>query len=95
MSYITKDFPIERLNEIVLKEANAKKPIHQIHKWWARRLGSIFRMIILTTFSPSDISENEFWRKFYHKTDFRGKIILDPFMGGGTTVIEALKLGAR
>jgi len=95
MSYITKDFPIERLNEVALKEANAKKPIYQIHKWWARRLGSIFRMIILTTFLPSDISEYELWRKFYQKMEFPDKIILDPFMGGGTTVVEALKLGCK
>jgi len=95
MSYILKDFPIERLNEIALKEANAKKPIYQIHKWWARRLGSVFRMIILATFLPQDISEAELWRKFYQKTDLGGKIILDPFMGGGTTVVEALKLGCK
>jgi len=95
MSYILKDFPIERLNEIALKEANAKKPIYQIHKWWARRLGSIFRMMILATFLPQDISERELWKKFYQKTDLGGKIILDPFMGGGTTVVEALKLGCK
>jgi len=95
MSYIEKDFPIERLNAIALKEANAKKPIYQIHKWWARRLGSIFRMIILATFLPQDISEDELWQRFYRKTDLGGKIVLDPFMGGGTTVVEALKLGCR
>ncbi len=95
MSYIEKDFPIERLNEIALKEANAKKPVYQIHKWWARRVGSIFRMIILAAFSPKDISEAELWRRFYRKTDLGGKIILDPFMGGGTTVVEALKLGCK
>ena len=95
MSYIEKDFPIERLNEIALKEANAKKPIYQIHKWWARRVGSIFRMIILAAFSPKDISEDELWRRFYRKTDLGGKIILDPFIGGGTTVVEALKLGCK
>jgi adenine-specific DNA methylase len=95
VSYILKDFPIEKLNEIADKEANAKKPIYQIHKWFARRLGSVFRMIILTTFLPQDISETELWRKFYQKTDLGGKIILDPFMGGGTTVIEALKLGCK
>ena len=50
MKYIEKDFPIERLNEIARKEGNAKKPIYQIHKWWARRLGSVFRMILLTSF---------------------------------------------
>ena len=95
MSYVEKDFPMERLNAIALREANAKKPIYQIHKWWARRLGSIFRMIILTSFLPPSISETELWRKFYTNTHFDDKIILDPFMGGGTTVVEALKLGCK
>jgi len=93
-SYIERDFPIEKLNEIALREANAKKPIYQIHKWWARRLGSIFRMILLTTFSPQDMTEVELWRRFYERTNL-GKVILDPFMGGGTTIIEALKLECK
>lgn len=95
MTYIEKDFPIERLNEIALKEANAKKPIYQIHKWWARRLGSVFRMMILTSFLDEDITEDELWRKFYSRVDLGGKIILDPFMGGGTTVVEGLRLGCK
>jgi len=28
-------------------------------------------------------------------TDLQGKIVLDPFMGGGTTVVEALRLGCK
>ena len=41
MKYIEEDFPIEKLNEMASKEAQAKKPIYQIHRWWARRVGSI------------------------------------------------------
>ena len=101
MPYIEKDFPIERLNEIAKKEGNAKKPIYQIHKWWARRLSSVFRSILLTSFLTEDITEDEFWKDyFYKKTDLKevlgySPIVLDPFMGGGTTVIEALRLGAK
>jgi len=101
MKYIEKDFPIDRLNVIAQKEANSKKPIYQIHKWWARRLGSIFRMIILATFLDYDESksleenEEELWEKFYTKTDLGDKIILDPFMGGGTTVVEGIRLGCK
>ena len=101
MKYIEKDFPVDKLNIIAQKEANAKKPIYQIHKWWARRLGSIFRMIILTTFLDYDESksleenEEELWEKFYSKMDLGGKIILDPFMGGGTTVVEGIRLGCK
>jgi len=55
MPYIEHDFPIEDLNRIAQKEGNAKKPIYQMHKWWARRLGSVFRMLILTTFAEDDL----------------------------------------
>lgn len=123
MKYIEKDFPIEKLNEIARKEGNAKKPIYQIHKWWARRLGSVFRMILLTSFIDwgeleiearkrlgfelnSEIEagmdtlvqkkmEDILWEKFYSKNDFDGKVVLDPFMGGGTTIVEALRLGIK
>jgi len=101
MKYIEKDFPIEKLNEIARKEGNAKKPIYQIHKWWARRLGSVFRTILLTSFLPDGITEEEFWENYYYKkTDLKdilgySPIILDPFMGGGTTIVESLRLGIK
>ncbi|MFQ6057113.1 MAG: hypothetical protein ACE5J3_14175 [Methanosarcinales archaeon] len=46
MPYLEKDFPIEKLNEIAKKEGNAKK--------YARRLSSVFRSILLTSFLPDD-----------------------------------------
>lgn len=47
------DFPIEEVNEIAEREAHAKekyRPIYFIHKWWARRLGSVFRTIVFYSF---------------------------------------------
>ncbi len=82
----------EFLNLLAKKEAHSRKPIYRIHKWWARRLSSIFRMIILQTLVPSSTSE-EILKKYYSNCDLGGKIVLDPFMGGGTAVVEALKLG--
>jgi len=104
VSYIEHDFPIEDLNRITQKEGNAKKPIYQMHKWWARRLGSVFRMLILTAFTPDDLERGELWRRFYSRNQLqvtgpdgkaRPPIILDPFMGGGTTIVEALRLGCK
>ncbi|MCL4459197.1 MAG: DUF1156 domain-containing protein [Chloroflexi bacterium] len=106
MRYIERDLPIEGLNAIAEKEGNAKKPIYQIHKWWARRLGSVFRMLILATFTEWDDTlspeENQrrLWNRFYSRNELKNKegkppIILDPFMGGGTTVVEALRLGCK
>jgi putative DNA methylase len=73
------------------KEVN--RPIYHVHKWWANRLGSVFRAIALAgnLDAPADV-----WQAFYHSGHhFPGCIVLDPFMGSGTTVGEALKLGCR
>ena len=58
-------------------------------------MGSVFRMIILSTFGREDESEASVWRKFCGGADLGGKIVLDPFMGGGTTIVEALRLGCK
>jgi putative DNA methylase len=95
MTYIEKDFPSEWLNQIALAEGNSKKPVYQMHKWWARRLGCILRMILLGCFEPSHLSALEIRRHFLSGLDLQGKIVLDPFMGGGTTLVEALRLGCK
>ena len=95
MSFIEQNFPIEYLNPVALSEGNSKKPVYRMHKWWARRLGSVFRTIIISTFSSRDESEISIWNKFCNSTDLQGKIVLDPFMGGGTTIVEALRLGCK
>ncbi|MFA6108246.1 MAG: DNA methyltransferase [Candidatus Latescibacterota bacterium] len=88
-------FPFEHLSDIAELESWRKeinRPIYHIHKWWAQRLGSVFRAIILGAFAPkgSDILE-----MFYQPSRLAGAVIYDPFMGSGTTAGEALKLGAR
>lgn len=95
MPFIERDFPIEEINELAIREANARKPVYLIHKWWARRPGPTFRAIVLATFldeSPMKL--------YYQHVNLKDKlgyepIILDPFMGGGTTVVEAIRLGAK
>ena len=78
-----------------MAEGNAKKPVYRMHKWWARRLGSVFRAIILAAFAPYEEHEVSLWNRFCDGVDLRGKIVLDPFMGGGTSIVEALRLGCR
>lgn len=69
MRYIELDFPVERLNPVALAEGNSKKPIYQMHKWWARRLGSVFRMITLAAFAPPDVPEETLWGWFLAQAD--------------------------
>jgi len=111
---IEKDFPIEHVNEIAEREAHAKekyRPVLFIHKWWARRLGSVFRTIILYTLVDENtkvlddgtgkwrkITKEELenpWLLYLKDVDFGGKVVLDPMMGGGTTVVEALRTGCK
>lgn len=93
-SAIEVDLPVEQLNPVALAEGNSKKPVYQMHKWWARRLGSVFRMLTLAAFTPAR-EVATLWQKFCDGADLQGKIILDPFMGGGTTVVEASRLGCK
>jgi putative DNA methylase len=85
------DFPFEKIDQIAEIESYRKeinRPIYHIHKWWAKRLGSVFRSIV-----SGALTEGE-WKNFYDFQNNSGKIILDPFMGSGTTLGEAAKLGA-
>lgn len=95
MKFIEKSFPVQFLNPVAMAEGNAKKPVYQMHKWWARRLGSVFRMIILSAFINENEMDKDIWYKFCNGANLNGAIVLDPFMGGGTTIVEALRLGCK
>lgn len=89
------DFPIVEISQVAEQESWRKeinRPIYHIHKWWATRLGSVFRGIVLGALSQPG---TDIWAQFYKKHDLVGKVVLDPFMGSGTTLGEAVKLGAK
>ena len=113
---IERKFPISEVNRIAEREAHAKRyyrPVYTMHKWWARRLGSVFRTIALyaltdeetlaraeaevgadlLTFEKSE--EERIWDLYLKDAQVgKGKVVLDPMMGGGTSIVEALRLGA-
>lgn len=64
------------------------RPLIGIHKWFARRPGTLFRNLLLAEFNGLQPTSESYW--LAHK--MRG-IIADPFMGGGTTIFEANRLG--
>jgi putative DNA methylase len=89
----TDAFDIAFLSRLAEKESWRKeihRPIYHVHKWWAKRLGSVFRGILIgCNVDPA----TDIRREFYKARNMRGRIVLDPFMGSGTTVGEAHKLG--
>ncbi|WP_348621540.1 DNA methyltransferase [Paenibacillus polymyxa] len=89
----TDDFPFEFLSSLADKESWRKeiyRPVYHVHKWWAKRLGSVFRGIVLGVLKAPN---TDLRKEFYKKQKFNGKVIYDPFMGSGTTIGESHKLG--
>lgn len=88
-------FPFEHLSDIAELESWRKelnRPVYHLHKWWAQRLGSVFRAMLIGSFAPEG---SDVLRLFYQRLRLSGAVVFDPFMGSGTTVGETLKLGAR
>jgi putative DNA methylase len=89
------NFPLVEISQIAQQESWRKeinRPIYHIHKWWATRLGSVFRGITLGALSKPDTN---IWADFYKTHNLTDKVVLDPFMGSGTTLGESIKLGAK
>jgi putative DNA methylase len=97
------DFPIAQINALSNLEGNAGKPIYQMSKWWARRRSSVFRSMLIAaaTEAPDDpnVAAKRVWEHYYcnHQKagSFKHLKVLDPFMGGGTTLVEGSRLGMQ
>ena len=97
------DFPILPVNQIAAIEGNAGKPIYQVSKWWARRRSSVFRSLLLAASmkAPDDPLEagKSVWDVYYANHQKKGALshikVVDPFMGGGTTIVEGSRLGMQ
>ncbi len=88
---IEKKFDIPFISALALREKQIQqnyRPIIAVHKWFARRPGTLFRGLILSEFADKPL-----WETFYSSNNLSGLTILDPFMGGGTPLLEANRLG--
>jgi putative DNA methylase len=89
----TDAFSFEFISRLAMHESWRKevhRPIYHIHKWWAKRLGSVFRGILLGSMLPEN---GDIATEFYSVRKASGLSVFDPFMGSGTTIGEAHKLG--
>lgn len=89
---IDSSFDVELANRLARLETYNKhyyRPNTYLHKWWARRCGTTFRLIL------KQLVTNRGDRDYYAPGGLEGMLILDPMMGGGTTLHEAIRLGAN
>ena len=88
---IERGFDVPLIAEMALREKQIQqnyRPVIGVHKWFARRPGTLFRGLILAEFSDLRLKD-----AFFEANDFPGLRIADPFMGGGTPLIEANRVG--
>lgn len=84
-------FPEEaasRLSQLESFNKHLYRPNSYLHKWWARRSGTATRFVLKQLANPESAD-------FYSPGGLEGVRILDPMIGGGTTVHEAIRLGAN
>jgi putative DNA methylase len=90
---IEKNFDIPFVADLALREKQIQqnyRPIIAVHKWFARRPGTLFRAVILSEFAKGPLRE-----AFFRSNKFKGVRVADPFMGGGTPLIEANRVGCE
>ncbi len=88
---IEKAFDVPFIADLALREKQIQqnyRPVIAVHKWFARRPGTLFRGLLLSEFSQDPLRV-----AFYRANQFSDMQVADPFMGGGTPLLEANRLG--
>src|SRR3974377_1799048 len=84
-------FDVPLIAAMALKEKQIQQNyrlIIAVHKWFARRPGTLFRGLILSEFGERPLAD-----AFFQAATSPGRVVADPFMGGGTPLIEANRVG--
>ena len=106
-SFIPNIFTEDMITKLAQEETGKRqyyRPVYSLHKWWARRPGALFRAIILLAakrhsceqlFQNIGMEQISRDSEYFQSHDLSDIVIFDPFMGGGTTLVEANRMGAK
>ena len=101
--------PLNLMDKLAEKESYRRdvyRPMYSMHKWWARRPGCTFRTLGLACITDdttemddilSQSSAGNYSGRYLQSQgdEFANTTVLDPFAGGGTTLLELNRLGAQ
>jgi putative DNA methylase len=94
-TFLEDGLPFRELSLVISADRRARDPIYGIHRWWARRPPALLRGLLIASHLDADATSEEFWQAFgSDERPLKGRRVLDPFAGGGSTLIEAARLGA-
>jgi len=88
-------FPVGVVNAAAEAESWRKevhRPATHTHKWWAQRLGTVFRGLLTSSLVADEQTAATAFRSAFRSA---GTVVYDPFAGSGTTLVEALKIGCK
>lgn len=109
MTISSDKLPLDLMDELAESEnyrPDVYRPYRSLHKWWARRAGTTFRVLGLAALTDDDVGKDDILRRnnsgnyegLYlnppQQEEFEDITVLDPFTGGGTTHAELNRLGA-
>lgn len=90
---IEENYSIGFVAALALREKQIQqvyRPIIAVHKWFARRPGTLFRSLILSEFAQVPVQQS-----YYQSHEFEGITVADCFMGGGSPLLEANRVGCN
>ena len=90
---IEEQYNVQFIAALALREKQIQqnyRPIIAVHKWFARRPGTLFRGLLLSEFAHGRVEDG-----YFQGHDFKDVTIADPFMGGGTPLLEANRIGCN
>lgn len=88
-------FPYVAVSQLVAADRRSKDPVYGVHRWFARRPPTLVRALLLASHLDADTDTDAFWDK--HSTPgawLADAVVYDPFMGGGTSLVESARMGA-
>jgi putative DNA methylase len=83
---IEKDFDVPFVAQLAQREKQIQqhyRPVIGVHKWFARRPGTLFRALLLAEFGDEQLLAD----RFFSSHDLSLLIVGDPLTGGGTPLL--------
>jgi hypothetical protein len=88
-------FPYVEISRLVAADRRSKDAVYGIHKWFARRPPTLVRALLLAAHLDATTSAASFWKKHEMPGAWLAEaVVYDPFMGGGTSLVESARMGA-
>ena len=88
-------FPFVEISRLVAADRRSKDLVYGVHRWFARRPPTLVRALLLASHLRADQRSTTFWERHGEPGAWLSDaVVYDPFMGGGTSLVESARMGA-